>query len=67
MQWKPQTTPVHAVLLLFVLLLVWHSKLRTVKDNTMIKEGTCIDGSQQFKTQVMSPIDLQKFVGISLQ
>ena len=49
MQWKPQTTPVHAVLLLFALLLVWHSKLRTVKDNTMIKEGTRIDGSQQFK------------------
>ena len=49
MQWKPQTTPVHAVLLLFVLPLVWHSKLRTVKDNTMIKEGTRIDGSQQFK------------------
>ena len=49
MQWKPQTTPVHAVLLLFALLLVWHSKLRTVKDNTMIKEGTRSDGSQQFK------------------
>ena len=43
MQWKPQTTPVHAVLLLFALLLVWHSKLRTVKDNTMIKEGTRSD------------------------
>ena len=48
-QWKPQTTPVHAVLLLFALLLVWHSKLWTVKDNTMIKEGTHSDGSQQFK------------------
>ena len=66
-RWKPQATPVHAVLLLFALLLVWHSKLGMVKDNTIIKEGTCNDGSQQFKNTSDESDRLQKFVGISLR